>query len=282
MNRRQFVAAAAVGVAGVSAGCVSDILNDVTSFEASPIRVSADAADDAGYEYRGTEERVEEREFGGENVETTNYISQYVRTIDVPFAGLSSEVDAGVFALVSTPQVAVAGESFNPVGDMSEAELAEYVQEEYDELEIDSNVGGRAIEAEELESTLSLETYDGTATLQGETGVDVYVDVAQLSYDEDHLVVIGVYPDDDDVPLDDERERVDTMVAGIEHGDDVEVDIVESDADGHDTESDDGGEDDAETDDSDGNDDEADDADEDDAGADDTDEDDADEDGEDE
>ncbi len=243
MNRRQFVAAAAVGAAGAFAGCVSDILDDITTFEASPIRVSPDAADDAGYEYRGTEERVEEREFGGENVETTSYISQYVRTIDVPFAGLSSEVDAGVFALVSTPQVAVAGESFNPVGDMSEAELAEYVQEEYDELEIDSNVGGRAIEAEDLESTISLETYDGTATLQGETGVDVYVDIARLSYDEDHLVVIGVYPDDDDIPLDDERERVDTLIAGIEHGDDIEVDIVESDSDGDDAESDDGGED---------------------------------------
>lgn len=234
MNRRQFVAAAAAAAAGASAGCVSGLLDDATTFEASPIRVSEDAADDAGYEYQGTEERVEEREFAGENVEATNYISQYTRTIDVPFAGFSSEVDAGVFALVSTPQVAVAGESFNPVGDMSEAELAEYVQEEYDELEIDSDVGGRAIEVDDLESRISLDTYEGTATLQGETGIDVYVDVAQPNHDEDHLVVIAVYPDDDDVPLDDEREAVDTMVAGIEHGDDVDVDIVEETENGGD------------------------------------------------
>ncbi|WP_049889052.1 DUF6517 family protein [Natronolimnohabitans innermongolicus] len=231
MNRRSFVAAAAVGAIGASAGCLSDILDDVTTFEASPIRVSEAAADEAGYEYQGTTERVEEREFAGESVEATNYISEYTRTIDLPLD--LDEPDAGVFALVSTPDVSVAGETFNPVGDMSEAELAEYVQGQYDELDLERNVGGRAIDSDDIEglnTTVSLSTYEGTATLQGEVDVDIRLDVAQPDHDDDHLVIMAVYPDVDDLPIeDDETDRVDTLVAGIEHGEDVEVEIVDED-----------------------------------------------------
>ncbi|WP_160067640.1 DUF6517 family protein [Natronorubrum halalkaliphilum] len=239
MNRRRFAAAVTAGAVSASAGCLSDLIDDVTTFEASPIRVSETAADEAGYEYQGTEERVEEREVAGESIEATNYISRYTRTIDLPIDALGGETEAGVFGVVSTPQVHVAGEDFNPVGDMNEAELAEHVQDQYDELEIDRNVGGRAIEPDELSSTVSFETYEGTATLEGETGVDVYVDIAQPDHDDDHLVVIGVYPDDEAVPLEDERERIDTLVAGLEHGDDVDVDIVEGSADDGDGDGDD-------------------------------------------
>lgn len=232
MHRRTFVAAATTGAVGATAGCLSDMLEDVTAFEASPIRVAEDAADEAGYSYQGTDERVEEREFAGESVEATNYISQYTRTIDLPFDPLGAEPEAGAFALVSTPQVGVAGESFNPVGHMDTAELAEYVQEQYDGLEIDRDVGGRAIGADDidgLETTVSFDTYEGSATLLGEIDLDVFVDVAQPDHGDDHLVIIAVYPDDEAVPLDPERDRVDTMVAGIEHGDDVEVDLREDD-----------------------------------------------------
>lgn len=248
MNRRLFVSAVAAGAVGASAGCLSDFIDDMTTFEASPIRVSEDAAAEAGYDYKGTEERVEEREFAGETVEVTNYISEYTRTIDLPLDGLGSDPEAGVFAVISTPQVHVAGESFNPVGEMTEAELAEHIQNQYDELEIEDNIGGRAIQSDDidgLDSTVSFETFEGTATLQGQTGVDVYVDIAQPDHDDDHLVIAGVYPDDSDVPLESERERIDTLVAGLEHGDDVDVEIrEESDGDGDENGGDTGEEDD--------------------------------------
>lgn len=235
MNRRLFVAAATTGIVGVSAGCLDGVLEDVTTFEAAPIRVSEDVADEAGYEYQGTVERIEEREFAGEDVAATNYITEYTRTIDLPLGGLGMEPEAGVFALVTTPQVGVAGQEFNPVGDMSEAELAEYVQEQYDELEIEDNVDSRTIDADEiggLETAVSFETYEGAATLHGEVGVDILVDVAQPDHGDDHLVVIAVTPDMEDVPLDAERDAIDTMVTGIEHGDDVDVELREAEDDG--------------------------------------------------
>ncbi|ELZ16708.1 hypothetical protein C477_15070 [Haloterrigena salina JCM 13891] len=230
MNRRRFVAAAAAGAVGVSAGCLSDFIDDATTFEASPIRVSEDTAGEAGYEYQGTEELVEEREFAGESVEVTNYLTDYTRMIELP--GLGSEQEAGVFALVSTPQVSVAGEEFNPVGEMSKAELVEYLQGQYEGLEVGDNIGGRAITKDEidgLDAAVRFDTWEGSATLQGETEVDVYVDVAQAEDGGDHLVVVAVYPDDENIPMESEQDRADTMTAGIQHGDDVDVELKNGD-----------------------------------------------------
>lgn len=233
MNRRRFVATAAVGSVGASAGCLSGLIDDATTFEASPIRVSEDAAAEAGYEYTGTEELVEEREFAGETVEVTNYITEYTRTIDLPLDGLGSDPEAGVFALVSTPQVSVAGEEFNPVGEMSKAELVEYLQEQYEDLEVGDNVGGNAVERDRIDGldvTISFDRWTGSATLHGETEVDVYVNVAKAEHAGDHLVVVAVYPDDENVPMETEEDRAETMTEGIRHGDDVEIEPEEGDA----------------------------------------------------
>ncbi|WP_238717395.1 DUF6517 family protein [Natronorubrum halophilum] len=238
MNRRLFVATIAAGAVGTSAGCLSGIINDATTFEAFPVRVSTAAADEAGYEYKGTRKRVEEREFAGESVEVTNYLSEYTRTLELPLDAFGSETEAGVFALISTPQVSVAGESFNPVGEMSTAELAEHVQNQYDKLEIGSNIGGRALEPDELDVRVSFDTYEGAATLHGEQEINVLVDIAQPDHDSDHLVLIGVYPDEEGFSAESEQGRIDTMVAGLEHSDDVDVDIVEEDGDGGDNETD--------------------------------------------
>ncbi|QSW98842.1 DUF6517 family protein [Haloterrigena alkaliphila] len=230
MNRRTFVAAATAGAVGASAGCLSGLIDDMTTFEASPIRVSEAAAGEAGYEYQGTTELVEEREFGGESVEVTNYLTEYTRTIDMPLDGFGEQPEAGVFAFVSTPQVRVAGEDFNPVGDMSEAELAEYIQKQYEQFELGDGIGGRAIQPDDIEgldTIVSFQSYEGTATLQGETEIDVLLDIARAEDSGDHLVVAAVYPDDSDLPMETERERADTMTTGIQHGDDVEVDLQE-------------------------------------------------------
>ncbi|WP_339103657.1 DUF6517 family protein [Haloterrigena salinisoli] len=232
MYRRRFVAAAAAGAVSVSAGCLSGLIDDATTFEASPIRVSEDAADAAGYAYTGTEELVEEREFAGETVEVTNYITEYTRTLELPMDELGPEQEAGVFALVSTPQVTVAGEDFNPVDEMSRAELIEYVQGQYEDFEVGDNVGGRAVtkgDIDGLDVTISYDRWEGAATLQGSAEVDVYVDVAKAEHGDDHLVIIAVYPDDENVPLESEAERAETMTTGIQHGDDVEVDLKDGD-----------------------------------------------------
>lgn len=229
MNRRQFVATAAVGCVGVSAGCLSGLIDDATTFSASPAVVDESAADEAGYEYRGTEETVRSETVAGEEIEATNYISEYTRTIETPLGALGGDVDAGVFAVITTPQVSVAGEDFNPVGDMTSEEIVQLIQDQYDELEIENDIGGRTVDT--LDSTISLDSYEGEATFQGQQGVDVFLDIATPDYGGDHFVIVGVYPDDGDLPIESERDRVDVMIRGLEHGDDVDAEIVEDDAD---------------------------------------------------
>jgi hypothetical protein len=229
MNRRQLVGAAAVFALGGSAGCLGDILDDVTTYSASPAVVNETAADDAGYVYQGTEEVVESERVAGEEIEATNYISEYTRTIELPLDVIDDGVDAGVFAVVTTPQVSVAGEEFNPISDMDNEELIEQIQTQYDELSIEGSVGGRAVDA--LDGTVSLETYEGEAALLGQWGIDILLDISQLEFGDDHFVILGIYPDDRNLPVGSEEERIDTMVRGLEHGDDVDVEFVDRDED---------------------------------------------------
>ncbi|WP_293029104.1 DUF6517 family protein [Natronococcus sp.] len=226
MNRRQFVAAGAVGGVGLSAGCLDEFLEDATTFSASPAVVAESATDDTGYEYQGTEEIVSTESVAGQEIEVTSYGSEYTRTIDLPLDIFGGEIEAGVFAVISTPQVSVAGEEFNPVGEMENEEIVRKIQDQYEELRIEESIGERSVSA--LEDTILLETYEGEAVLHGEHGIDVLLDIAQLEHDDDHLVIVGVYPDLEELPIDSERDRIDVMVQGLEHGDDVDAEIVET------------------------------------------------------
>ncbi|ELY42360.1 DUF6517 family protein [Natronorubrum sulfidifaciens] len=227
MNRRQFVGTVAAGAVGTSAGCLSDVLNEELTFDASPIRVSTAAETEAGYEYQGTRERTEEREFGGESVGLTSYHSEYSRSIELPLEDVDGETDAGVFSLTSTPQIRVADETFNPIGELTTAELAERMQAQYDDLELGANIGGRAIEPDGPNTMVSFDTYEATATLDGGTELDVFFDIALPEHDYEYLVVAAIYPAADTV-FEDERARVNTMATGLEHGDTVSIDRIEA------------------------------------------------------
>ncbi|EMA36665.1 DUF6517 family protein [Halobiforma nitratireducens] len=241
MHRRQFVAAATTGTLAATAGCLGDFLEDVTTFSASPAVVAEAVAADAGYDYRGTESSVATETVAGESIEATNYVSEYVRTLDLPFdiggdsdGGEGGDEDedededngteAGAFGILTTPQVSVAGEDFNPVAGVSRSEIAGRVQDQYEELEVDDEPIDRR-EREVLGSSTTVDTFEGEATLQGLSTVDVYVDVATPDRDGDHFVIVGVYPDAAGLDRESEAERVDALLEGIEHGDSVDVDV---------------------------------------------------------
>ncbi len=232
MNRRLFVATAATAALGSTAGCL-DLFDDLTAFAASPAIVDPEQADAAGYEYQGTEETVETEQVPGtdETVEVTNYISEYTRTIEIPLDIIEVDgVDTGVFGIITTPQVTVAGEEYNPVGDMSNAEIAETIQDQYEELELGDSVDERTTDG--LGETITVETFEAQATFQGQDGVDIFVDVAQLDHGDDHLVIVAIYPDVESLPITDEEARVDTMIGGLVHGDDVDADIESAEGTG--------------------------------------------------
>jgi hypothetical protein len=224
MNRRLFIGTLAAGGIGAAAGCLSGLVDDATTFSAVPARVSEAAAADAGYDYRGTRERVDSERVAGRDVEIRSYASTYDRAIDLPGTG-SEPVRAGVFGVGTTPTVAVDGESFDPLGGLSDRDLVGRVQDRYDGLEIDRAVGGRALEA--LGERFSLTSYEGTASLDGADDVAVLVDVAAPDHEADRVVVAAVYPTGDGHPGESERPRIDALVRGLEHHEDIGVELVE-------------------------------------------------------
>lgn len=231
MDRRRFVATVAVGGLTATAGCLGRVeryFDDLTTVSASPAVVSQTAVDDAGYEYRGTQEVIETETIVGQSVDAVNYISQYVRTITTPFGVLDGETEAGVFAAITTPQVRLLGEDYNPISDMTTAELADHVQDQYAELEVGDQLEARPGTA--LGNEIAIDTFDGEATLHGYEGVAVYIDIARHDASGDHLVLAGVYPDAGGLDRESEAERIDTLLRGLEHGDDVEADVSREDA----------------------------------------------------
>ncbi|WP_254767966.1 DUF6517 family protein [Salinilacihabitans rarus] len=216
MDRRRFVAGLVAAGVGATAGCLDPLLAGATSREATPATVSAAAAAETGYVHDETRTEVDEEEVGGETVELTSHVAEYVRPVDL--AG-GTEVVAGGFAAIASPQVSIAGEEFNPVGEMDTRELTGFVRKRYADLSIGDSIGGRTVET--LGTSVEVETFAGEATFDEDAPVenletlDVRLDVARFEHGGDHLVVGGVYPE----MLPGEQARVTTLIEGLEHGD---------------------------------------------------------------
>lgn len=194
-TRRTFTASAGMGVLTGLAGCLDIITGDgPVEFTASPSRVAQSALDETGYESSGTEEMVIEREFeaGGQTREVvvTNVQASYEKTISM---GPLGEQEGAIFTSLTTPQVTVLGREFNPVAEMTTEELAEMVQENYDDI--------RNLEhQEDADVTINEETTTQSKFLaEGSIGggaVDIYLHISEaVEMGEDLIVTVGGYPD---------------------------------------------------------------------------------------
>ncbi|MEY7849922.1 DUF6517 family protein [Natrarchaeobius sp. A-rgal3] len=227
MDRRLFVATVATCCLGATAGCLEETLEEISTFSASPAVVSQESTAETGYEYQGTREVVREHDVARGFVQTKNYVSTYRRTIEVPLDIFDQdETEAGIFAVLTTPQVSIGDEQFNPIGELTPGQIVGRVQNQYEELEIDPESTARR-SLEMLGGTTTVETFEGEAAFQGIDDVDVIVDISQPDRDGDHFVITGAFPDVPILDVDAETDRVDTMIEGIEHGAGVDVEIVD-------------------------------------------------------
>ncbi|TYT60913.1 DUF6517 family protein [Natrialba swarupiae] len=228
MDRRLFVATIATCCVGATAGCLEETLEEVTTFSASPAVVSQQSTAETGYEYQGTREVVREHDVARGLVETRNYASTYRRTVEVPLDIFDEdETEAGVFGVLTTPQVSIGDEQFNPIGELTPEQIVGRVQSQYEELEIDSEPTARR-SVEMLGETITVETFEGEATFQGTDDVDVFVDISQPDRDGDHFVITAAFPDVPILDADAEIDRIDAMIGAIEHGDDVDAEIIDA------------------------------------------------------
>ncbi len=214
-TRRELLVGAGGGLAVGLAGCTGQLTGDGAAFAATEATLSAGVQADTGYSHHRTTEDtvVEEFERFGftRRIEVTNVIGEYDRALELEFLGV--RLQAAVFAILSTPQVRILGRSFNPVADMAPVEIAELLQERYEQIRdvqedgsFETRVGGES-------TTVSRFTANARLVEAGR-GVDVYLYIsAAVEAGDDYVVTLAIHPQF----FGRRRETVETLMAGVEH-----------------------------------------------------------------
>ena len=221
-SRRSVLASlAGVGVAGL-AGCLDSVPVDggPLTFDSAVATVPDPTLSETGYAEHEVEEFVVERSYEVADrqvaVLVTNWAAEYDRAIDLGDLGLpiSERIQAAVFTVVSTPQVSVLGQEFNPVAGMDSAELAETMQDRYE------NIGPMRQVGMETATVLGVETevgeFETTARLVGTAvTIDLTLQVAAaVESGTDLVLAVGGYPT---AIAETERPGIHRLLAEVEH-----------------------------------------------------------------
>jgi len=209
--RRQLAVALLV-VLVVSSGCIGFLTGQsALTFAANDVSVSEQARSDTGYEQAVDDTQVVNRTFsvGGQsrNVSVTNHVAEYQRSVSL----LGNSQPLARMTVVSSPAVAVAGQTFNPLGDRTDRELAQQLQSEYRTVRNVQFEGDRTETVLDEEATVS--EFSAEAETRAGQSVDVYLHIVKTRDGDDFVVGIAVYPQ----RLDGEQQAVDTLLSGIEH-----------------------------------------------------------------
>jgi len=194
ISRRELMAGMAVGGSVGMAGCAS-VVDDNIQFRASGVRLPTRVQRETGYTHYETYSETVTREFDtlgiSRTVEVSNIISEYDAALEI----LGRRIQAKIFATLSTPQVAILGQSFNPISGLSAAEIANMVQQRYDQvggLEGDGTISG-----EMFGSSVKINRLRGYADIS-ELGIaiPIYVYINDVvEHDDDFIVGIAAHPE---------------------------------------------------------------------------------------
>lgn len=193
---------AAVPALALTSGCLDALGEDGLTFEAAP----AETTPADGYEFAGVEEQTVTRTYAGQDVEAVNKVTTYEKTLSIPLLG---EANLGVFALLSTPAIEIAGKTFNPVADYSNDRLVELLTDNYEGIDDPRRVGGRTVTV--LGSETDVTEYEATAEFDGQD-VDVTIHLTKVRDGEDFVVPMGIYP-----RRTDEEDNVLSMMRATDH-----------------------------------------------------------------
>lgn len=210
-SRRVVAAVLAVAVLATTAGCIGFLTGEeALRFSAEPAAVDESAAQNAGYSTDGPRTVPVNRTLGvaGQEREVVaeNRVTTYEKTLDLAVI----EAKLGMFTVISTPAVEIAGRTMNPIGDYSNRQLVDLVQSQYQGLSDVREVSSQTITVQGTQTEVT--KYAAKATVKGQQ-IDVYLHVTKYRDGEDFVVAIGVYPQQ----LGDEEANVLSMMRAIEH-----------------------------------------------------------------
>ncbi|SEP90918.1 DUF6517 family protein [Natrinema salaciae] len=214
-TRRSLLAAGATGTIALTAGCLDFVLgNGPLEFTAERVAPTDQALADTEYAEQTVEEKAMKRseEVAGIERDFKASIWTSVYTKEVEYHG--QKLEGSAFAAVSVPGMEVAGQSVNPLDDMSNEQLLEEflgrVDTEHGQI--------RDIRHEEsfsldiLGDGRDVDTFVGKTELEGET-VDIEITVASFDHEDDLLVLLGVLPK----MLTEESANVEVLMESVEH-----------------------------------------------------------------
>ncbi|WP_135805427.1 DUF6517 family protein [Halorussus marinus] len=195
----------------VTSGCVG-VLSGPVTFAATEATVSEAALESTGYEHNRTEEMVVNRTFSAagqsKDVEVTNWISEYHQSVGIE--GLA-EQRVAVFATFASPTVEVVGQSFNPLDDYDNRELAEQFTAQLASVGDVRRVGSRTITM--LGSDANVTKFEATVTTSTGLEFDAYLHVTKVEHGDDFVGAIAVYPKQ----LPDQQAAINELIRGVEH-----------------------------------------------------------------
>ena len=195
-TRRELLAGAGSGLAVGLAGCTGDLTAEGAAFGAVEASLSASVQSETAYtHHRTVEDTVSEQfeRFGfTRTVDVTNVIAEYDRAIELGILGM--RLQAAVFATLSTPQVRILTRTFNPVAELSSLEIAEMIQERYENIDnavedgtFDTDVAGQS-------TTVTRFTADARLIELGQS-VEIYLYVSEaVEVGDDFVVTVAAHP----------------------------------------------------------------------------------------
>lgn len=216
-RRREFLrasgAALALGGATATSGCLGAITgSEPVAFSASVASVPQSTLESTGFSEYTVEPLVVTREFtvAGQTreVEVTNQLAQYDKAAEV----LGERIRASMFAALSTPAVEIAGQTFNPVAELSTREIARRMLTRYDGISNLREDGEETVSILGTDTTVGLFTADATIAEGVTTEVRIHVSEA-VRTGADFVVTVGAHPS----LLPGQGDDVRTMMRSVTH-----------------------------------------------------------------
>jgi hypothetical protein len=213
MHRRTLLAGTAAAIGTATAGCGFILGEESLSFEAEVARVPESVAEDTGYTFEGVPQQTFERTFEvadqSRTVSVTNRMAEYEKTVDL---GPLGELRAAIFTALSTPKVSILGQTFNPVAELSTADLVERIQAQFEDIGSLERDGETTIAMLGTETTLT--RFTGRTRLAGDHELDIYLHVSEaVEHEDDFVIAVGGYPQ----RLPGEESNVMELTEGIDH-----------------------------------------------------------------
>ncbi|GAB6877751.1 hypothetical protein JCM17823_00250 [Halorubrum gandharaense] len=212
-TRRRLLAVAGTSSLAGLAGCSALVTGEPVEVASEPARGSERTAEDTGYDLKDLSEESVEEEFSvfGRPVEVqaSNWVATHGKTIVHSVIG---PADLGVFAVLTTPSVKVAGQEFNPVGGYDNDDLVDLMDDEYEDIDVEDEAVD-TLDRTVLGESVEVSVYEGDATFD-DRSLDVYVHTGVVRHEDDYVVTMAIYPQELE---DEERENIRRMGESVEH-----------------------------------------------------------------